>query len=400
MLAICDEKMCAGCMACVDACPANAIQIKEGVDFYRPVIDQNKCIDCGKCERLCQQLHPALAVEPVLWKQGWAVDDAERASSSSGGVASAIARAFASNKGPVCSCVFEGGRFTFSIEGVSGIDRFKGSKYVKSDPRGAYREVHKLLKAGKDVLFIGLPCQVSAMRNYMGNAAEHLYTIDLICHGTPSPQLLELFLREHDLSLQSIESISFRSKTRFQLRKDAISIEDPGVVDRYLISFLAGLSYTENCYHCRYAQTPRVSDLTLGDSWGSTLEDESKEGISLILCQTSKGRELLGLAPLHLEDVDSSNAIAHNGQLREPSRLPKSRARFLEGIELGDSFEKVVQRCLPKKCMRQSIKRALIRLGLKKFGGGYHMTLTRLRDTKSLRTTQENSARAGRDTQE
>lgn len=375
MLTICDEGMCAGCMACADICPTGAVEVVPGIDYYRPVIDQEKCIGCERCSKVCQQLNPAAFRKPVKWQQGWAVDPAERSASSSGGFASAISRAFARSGGAVCSCAFSGGRFGFEVVDDPGdIDRFRGSKYVKSDPSGVYGQVKSLLKAGRRVLFIGLPCQVSAMRNFVGERLEErLYTIDLICHGTPSPQLLETFLEERGCKLGDIVDIAFRRKSSFQLRDGYATIDTPGVVDRYLIAFLEGLDYTENCYSCAYARRERVSDLTLGDSWGTELEDEAGGGISLALCQTEKGGELLRMARLRVLPVDEDLATANNKQLNRPMELPAQRSRFLRDVESGVPFERAVKRALPKRCHRQDIKRALIRLHLWKPSGGGSM---------------------------
>lgn len=375
MLTICEEKMCAGCMACVDACPTGAVKVEPGIDFYRPAIDQEKCTDCGRCVKVCQQLHPAGFMEPAVWYQGWAEDPSERDASSSGGFASAIARSFAASGGVVCTCTFFDGRFGFAVANEpEEIDRFKGSKYVKSDPTGIYHQVRDLLKDGRRVLFIGLPCQVSAMRNFVGEPLEErLYTADLICHGTPSPQLLEMFLREHGYELSDLKDIAFRRKARFQLRDGSATIDKPGVVDRYLIAFLEGLDYTENCYSCAYARRERVSDLTLGDSWGTELGDEADGGISLALCQTEKGEKLLGDAGLKLLSVNEERAAANNKQLRRPAEPPSSRTRFLSDLDTGVTFERAVRRALPRQCRRQDIKRLLIRLRLWKPSGGVSM---------------------------
>lgn len=342
-----------------------------GIEYYRPVINQEKCIDCGRCEGVCQQLHPAGFRVPTEWYQGWAVDPAERGASSSGGFASAISRAFAESGGAVCACAFSGGRFGFEVVDDPGeIDRFRGSKYVKSNPMGAYRQVRSLLKAGRKVLFIGLPCQVSAMRNFVGeHLKERFYTIDLICHGTPSPQLLGTFLEERGCKLDDIADISFRRKASFQLRDGATAVDTPGVVDRYLIAFLEGLDYTENCYSCAYARRERVSDLTLGDSWGTELEGEAGGGISLALCQTGKGEELLRMARLKILPVDEDLAAANNKQLNRPMELPAARSLFLRDIKSGVPFERAVKRALPKRCYRQDIKRMLNRLRLWKPSG-------------------------------
>lgn len=378
MKEICEEGRCAGCMACAELCPKDAVQIFHDRRHYWPVIDQTKCIDCGACKRVCQQLHPAEGRIPVSWYQGWATDDSERASSSSGGIASAIARSFARSGGVVCACSFEDGRLSFSTESdPSRMDRFKGSKYVKSDPTGSYREVKWLLSSGKKVLFVGLPCQVSAMLNFVGpGLQDSLYTIDLICHGTPSPDLLAAFLQEQGIELADLRSISFRRKTRFHVDGDGEEVDAPGVVDRYLVAFLSGISYTEACYACPYASERRTSDLTLGDSWGSELVEEMDAGISLILCQTEKGETLLREAMVHLEPVDVTNAVANNGQLRAPSHRPSRRDQFLADLRAGRSFHSSVFRALPRECLRQDIKRLLVRFSLwKPSGGGYQMTL-------------------------
>lgn len=366
MLTICEEEMCAGCMACVDICPTGAVKVEPGIDHYRAVIDQKKCIDCGACTGVCQQLHPAGFRKPFAWHQGWAEDSAERRASSSGGFASAIARAFAGSGGVVCACAFSRGRFGFEVvDAPDDIGRFRGSKYVKSDPSGAYSQAKGLLKAGRKVLFIGLPCQVSAMRNFVGERLEErLYTIDLICHGTPSPQLLEMFLRERGYELDNLNELTFRRKTRFQLHGGAGSVDRPGVVDRYLVAFLNGLDYTKNCYSCPYARRERVSDLTLGDSWGSELENESSRGISLALCQTEKGTMLLQMARLKILPVDKERASANNGQLNRPMKQLAARNRFMQDVESGVAFARAVKRALPKQCRRQDIKRFFSVFGL------------------------------------
>ena len=53
---------------------------------------------------------------------------------------------------------------------------------------------------------------------YRKTILNELYTIDLICHGTPSPILLNKYLMEDsNLSLETCSNISFRKKLDFNL---------------------------------------------------------------------------------------------------------------------------------------------------------------------------------------
>lgn len=371
MKTVCELNKCAGCMACVDICPKGAIKIKDSLSAYNAEIDENKCIGCNACHKVCQANHPAKAKAPIDWHQGWTENAETRKECSSGGAATAISKGFLENGGIVCGCTFNEGRFIFEFaENEDELKKFIGSKYVKSDPMGIYKEIKSRLKREEKVLFIGLPCQVAALKNYVStDLSDKLYTIDLICHGTPSPKVLDIFLKQYGLTLSSLKDIKFRVKAKFQIYGDYKGIITKGVSDRYSIAFLNALTYTENCYRCPYAKTERVSDVTLGDSWGSELAiEEQKNGVSLILSQTEKGNELLKMANLHLEAVDIEKAIANNHQLEYPSFKPNGREKFFKGLK-KHNFNALVFRRFPKQCLRQNVKQFLIKTKLLPGGG-------------------------------
>lgn len=58
-----------------------------------------------------------------------------------------------------------------------------------------------------DVLFIGLPCQVAAIKNLVRitTVKGNLITVDLVCHGTPPP----IYLQQH------IKAIELKQKQKF-----------------------------------------------------------------------------------------------------------------------------------------------------------------------------------------
>lgn len=345
MKTVCKLNQCTGCKACLEVCKKNAISIVDSLSTMNAFINENLCINCGVCEKVCPNNNKLKKSQPLEWYQGWV--DATRQTSSSGGVASGLIKSFIQNGGYVASCLFKNGEFAFEITNdLNYAKKFAGSKYVKSNAQNIYQKVSEKIKEGHKVMFIGLPCQVAAVKNYMKNH-DNLYTVDLICHGSPSPQILSRFLYENNVDIKCIDDLKFRSKDGFGLQSGYKRISFDGNSDLYTFAFLTSLDYTENCYSCPYATLDRVSDITLGDSWGSDLDtEEQKKGVSLILCQTKKGRELLKNTKIELRSVDLNKAVESNHQLNHPSKMPPERKIFFKNIDKG--FNRAIARCHPK----------------------------------------------------
>lgn len=366
MKTVCEKNHCTGCMACLEICSKQAIHIEDTLEAYNAVIDEKKCIQCEACEMVCQQRDFQDLKAPKTWGQGWICEDATRQRSASGGIASALAQTFVKKGGKVCSCVFADGKFVFEIiDNVEDLYKFSGSKYIKSNPINIYASIKRELVKGNKLLFIGLPCQIAAVKKYVGKSlVENLFTVDLICHGTPSPKMLDLFLQQYGEDVNKMKKIDFRAKGNFQVSENNRTVTTRGVCDRYMLAFLTALCYTENCYSCKYAQKNRPGDITLGDSWGTDLpETEWKKGISLVLCQSEKGIKLLRESNVKIMDVNVQNAIQHNHQLEKPSEAPKTRKKFIRDIKKGKTFNRAVLCALPKDCLKQEMKRVLIKCG-------------------------------------
>ena len=165
---------------------------------------------------------------------------------------------------------------------VTELDAFKGSKYLQSDTRGIYRAVRDKLQAEKTVLFVGTPCQVSALCTYLGKEYENLYTVDFVCHGVSSRYAFDKFLSHADPEALP-SSVSFRNKdcgyrdkkTCFEMRlvypdKMIKSTTESG----FYYWFSSSLSVRESCYKCPFVSTRRPSDITLADYIGQDLDDE------------------------------------------------------------------------------------------------------------------------------
>ena len=113
--------------------------------------------------------------------------------------------------GYACGAVFDG----FSVKhiitnDVSGLHRIQGTKYQQSNVSGCYKQILKLLKDGKKVIFGGTSCQVAGLIGVVGNEVTNLITVDLVCYGVPSP--LNIWIEERMRRKKLKRIISNRDK--------------------------------------------------------------------------------------------------------------------------------------------------------------------------------------------
>lgn len=215
---VCPPAQCTYCGACTAVCTRGAIALTDRLRGSEARIDSAKCVSCGACTRECPVLHTPQKSEPIAIDQGWCTAEQLRLQGASGGVASAIAAAFIQTGGVVCSCRFQSGECTFAFaETTEELAAFAGSKYVKSRAADLYHPLRQRLTDGRSVLLIALPCQVAAAKNFIGPAlGKQLYTVDLICHGTPMPAVLAQYLNSHGIDPATLADLRFRQKARLR----------------------------------------------------------------------------------------------------------------------------------------------------------------------------------------
>lgn len=373
--AICDERVCTGCAACVAVCPTHAISCEYNEEgFLFPKIDEEKCINCGKCKRVCDDNTNHFKLKPLASSAAVSNNSETRSLSSSGGVFAEIAKAFLKNGGYVCgACMMDDYMVRhIVIHEIENLYKIQGSKYVQSDICGIHEKLGKLLETGNKVLFCGTPCQVSAMLSYFsftGIPADEFYCIDLICHGVPSP----IFFQKHIFyNYGVVTEVKFRHHTRHELNCFAIGyrkeghyiIKTPTNSDFYYSCFSSHVSLRESCYQCKYAQSERVGDVTLGDL-GTHRKYEEKLGenksLSFVLLNTEKGREMISGCEISIVDADFSKEIKANNQLREPTARPVKRDDFYKKLfKNGEFSEKGVYEYRYRLSMKEQVKTAII----------------------------------------
>lgn len=343
---------CCGCSACYSVCPKKAITMKGDEEgFLYPEIDQARCIDCGRCTQIC----------PLLQEGNYKNNDIPRfyaarhkleevlLKSTSGGAFTAISDAILHQNGVIYGADYDENLCVIHkrAETPDQRDRMRISKYVQSDMKDTYSQIHTDLKKGRTVLFTGTPCQAAGLRGFMGASPlmEGLYICDLICHSIPSPLIWEEYkqLLEGENGGKLV-SVQFRSKKDGWSRKNSnkgflyTTDRSPEVKedDRfYHLFFKVGAITRPSCSKCPFTDIHRVSDLTIADYWG--IEKYSPEsfdplGVSVILVNSSKGAALFAQSrqELYAEERLKEESLTEQKRLSEPSKFPERRSRFWE----------------------------------------------------------------------
>lgn len=376
----CKKDYCTGCGLCAQLCPASCITMGEdGEGFLYPVVAEDHCLHCDRCKKVCPVLLEQKAF-PATFYMAWHKDDKVLEKSSSGGVFTALAQIIFSRGGVVF-----GGALDFATRDVrhvaaeteEDLDALRFSKYYQSDASASYGAVRNCLQAGRWVLFTGTPCQVAALYSFLGDTdLTRLLTMDVICHGVTCKAVVEAYLRGKERKYKGkITQFFFRVKTNSIWWNSGgtsmkLVFHDGRVryehlkYDTFFTGFNEALFLRESCYRCKFSGTQRISDFSVGDYWGVPLDSvpqkQLKLGVSLLLVNTDKGRELLPELQEYLDisEIEAVHPIAHNRSLRQPFACPPKREEFFRKIR-SRPFDRIVKSCCWSYYAKTFIKSAL-----------------------------------------
>lgn len=359
MIEVIDRIECTGCKLCKDVCPCNAISYEtDSEGFWYPIVNQEKCVKCGKCIKTCPSLseHRNPDAKDAEVYEAWALDDEVRVKSTSGGLFYILAEATIEQKGVIAACKYsEDYKSAYHTIGETMLDleEFKGSKYFQSDTEGIYASVRKQLELGKKVLFCGAPCQVAGLNNYLGTDSPNLITVDFICRGINSPKVFRKYIDECEQKYGSpVKKVHLKNKKRGWTRLGTYMEFQNGkkyyrdrITDPWVNGYIRGdLFMRPCCAECKYKEKIRVADISLGDFWGlDASKEDLKKGISVVLVNTEKGREYLDYVggKLFLEKQTYEKASRGNGCLLTPAKMGEHRQEFFSRLE-KEKFEDLV----------------------------------------------------------
>ena len=299
---------CTGCGLCSNVCPKGIIHMEEDSEgfLYPMILNKNECIQCGKCLKLCpvigRRQNKIIPVNSAVYAYDSDTDRLKK--SASGAVASGLYRFFIGKEHGFVAGV----RYTEDYKNVEyGITNkieetlgFLGSKYVKANISNIIPVLFSILQNKKKVLFIGLPCEVAAIRTYFENC-ENLYLVELICHGPTSHIVLSKYI--HDMEKKQNSQLKFftmRGKLPYWKPYYIVAKFENGIeyTDKFLdsdFSMAFEVFKRPSCNECCFKDKRSCADLVIGDFHAAekSFKEYNQYGVSIMFPVTEKGNRLV-----------------------------------------------------------------------------------------------------------
>lgn len=311
---IAQSDICAGCGLC-QSISNDSVRVELNSEgFYRPRVVEG--VSEAAIEQI-RQVCPAVTVQHTrdsgkvdpIWgpvqaiRTGYATDEAIRYRGSSGGVLTAL-QTYLLEQDLVDAVVSVGASAEAPLLNKAFLSRTKdellshaGSRYAPSAPLS---NIHKLLHGIDQVVFVGKPCDVSALRRLVtcdaSLGAKKIYFLSFLCAGVPS---------QHATG-HLVEALGFKAEEvkRFRYRGNGW----PGYATAEANDGrTAKMSYNDSwgkilnrhlqtrCKICPDG-TGEFADIACGDAWHGGSKGypdfEERDGRSAILIRTNQGQEL------------------------------------------------------------------------------------------------------------
>lgn len=343
------KENCINCENCLKVCKLDAIRSADGDgSLFFPQIDESKCVNCGMCQKVCPMMDDESQLAEQEYAVGWTEDMDVLLQTSSGGMFQVFARQIIAENGWVFGTEFSREKLAH-VCGYADerVERFSGSKYVKSFIGTSFKDLKEKLDMGAPVLFGGTPCQCEALRKYLNKPYENLFIVDIICHGSPVPEVFESYLVYLEKEYKSqVVDIKFRNKDKGwkngqievtfangQVLKEAFHAD----VNKYANVFYSNIALSPGCKDCKYNTMNRVGDITLGDFWGYKQYADVKineMGTSVLLINSAQGKKMIEKCKdaVVLTEVTKDVAMANNPPLYEHTAINPLTNMFCKNV--------------------------------------------------------------------
>jgi len=352
--------------------------------FLYPVFEEDKCIDCDACEKVCPIINSTK--EKEFKQKAYIVqhkDDGIRRDSSAGGAFTAIATTIIQRGGVVFGAAYDENFQVLHtyVETIDNLYKFRNSKYVQSHLGNCFGQTKKFLIEGRWVCFSGTPCQIEGLYSFLGKTYEKLVLVDVVCHGIPSPLIWNKYLEYQKIHEKQIDNICFRDKyygykysTMSMIRNNKNVYHAGSQMDPMLRAFFSDICDRPSCYDCKFKKHYRLSDFTIWDcftvrAFDKKLDDD--KGTTRVLIHTPKGKQLFEeIKTLVIcKEIDPFKLVYGVKEMFESVTPNVKRTPFFEDAKQMDGRQ-LFQKYFPittEVRIKTTIRKVILRLGMYSF---------------------------------
>jgi coenzyme F420 hydrogenase subunit beta len=315
--------MCAGCGACVAACPAGAVETREDdtSGTLQAHVDPQTCIGCALCRKVCPPLTwPNTANQGESLSPRWSTElghydrvvaaysndpDIRRRSASGGAITTllvhlletkAVTGAIVTRRRADCALRSEAFVALTKEEIVSA----QGSKYSPVSFDGVLRHIMGLEASEYRLAVVGLPCHLEGLNRLMQLRPRLKdlvrYRLAILCGQTPSFWAYHYILRRLHIDIRELTSLTnrgdgwpgtmtIRTRAAGEVR---IPYRNPLAMGMVLSSpFFIPLA-------CQLCPDPAgfTADASFCDAWLDRFSRDT-QGVNLVLVKNARLAELL-----------------------------------------------------------------------------------------------------------
>lgn len=299
---------------CASICPTNAIQIVKQKAMFKLSINEEKCVNCDLCLKVCPRRfldfnaistkvcsfpginHNKFLGSFISTYKGYAKDSIIRRGASSGGIVSSLL-IFALEQriidGALVVDVNRKDPLELEAVIVKSRDQILSAAQSKYLPVPFDKALREIMKNKGRFAVVGLPCHIQGIRKielqYPRLRKKIKLRFGLFCLSH-APLATLYLLKELKISLKDVRKIKYRDgKWPGQVVVELLD----GNVKSVEFGYFGSLFSFFSPMHCRLCidHTNELADISVGDAWLPELI--GSEGWSIIISRTDEGEELL-----------------------------------------------------------------------------------------------------------